>query len=92
MAVRLGEVRAGEVLGELSMLDGTTRLCSCTALTQVHVAVLTQAALARLIAEQPGLAALLLVWLARRLSLRLRQVSAGASVLLTRLPTADTGR
>lgn len=87
--VRLGEVRAGEVLGELSMLDGTTRLCSCTALTPVHVAVLTQAGLARLMAEQPGLAAVLLVWLGKRLSMRLRQVSARASVLLTRLSRPD---
>lgn len=87
--VRLGEARVGEVLGDLSMLDGATRLSSCTALTPVHLAIITQGTLARLLAEQPGLAAALLLWLGKRLSTRLRQVSARASVLLTRLPKAE---
>ncbi len=89
--VRLGEVRAGDVLGELSVLDGGTRLCSATALTPVHLAVLSQPTLDRLLAEEPRLAAALLGWLAKRLSLRLRQVSARVSVLLTRMPAATTG-
>ena len=55
------------------------------------LAVITQAALARLTAEQPGLAAALLLWLGKRLSTRLRQVSSRASVLLTRLPKTDRG-
>jgi len=86
--VRLGEVRAGEVLGELSVIDGGTRLCSCTALTPVHLAVLAQPTLDRLLADEPRLAAALLGWLAKRLSLRLRQVSARVSVLLSRMPAA----
>jgi CRP/FNR family cyclic AMP-dependent transcriptional regulator len=86
--VRLGEVRTGEVLGDLSVLDGGTRLCSCTALTPLHLAVLAQPVLDRLLADEPRLAAALLSWLAKRLSLRLRQVSARVSVLLTRMPAA----
>lgn len=95
--VRLGEVRAGEVLGELSVLDGGTRLSSCTALTPLHLAVLAQPVLDKLVADEPRQAAALLSWLAKRVSLRLRQVSARMSVLLTRMPatatpTPDTSR
>jgi len=85
--VRLGESRAGDVLGELSVLDGGTRFCSCHALSPVTLAVLSQPALERLLVEEPRLAAALLMWIAKRLSLRLRQVSARLSVLLTRLPS-----
>lgn len=88
--VRLGELRQGELLGELSMLDGGTRLCSCVALGPVSVAVLPAASLARLQAEEPKLAAALAVWIGKRLSLRLRQVSARLSVLLARAEGAAT--
>lgn len=84
--VRLGESRTGDLLGELSVLDGGTRFCSCTTLSPVTLAVLPQPALDRLLADEPRLAAALLAWIAKRLSLRLRQVSARLSVLLTRLP------
>ena len=87
--VRLGEARPGDLLGELSVLDGGTRFCSCTALAPVTLAVLAQPALDRLLAEEPRLAAALLAWVGKRLSLRLRQVSARLSVLLTRLPAPD---
>ena len=82
--VRLGEARQGDVLGELSMLDGGTRLASCKALTAVSVGVLSAHSLNRLQAEEPRLAAALAIWLGKRLSLRLRQVSARLSVLLAR--------
>lgn len=82
--VRLGEARQGDVLGELSMLDGGTRFSSCSALTAVSVGVLSATSLNRLQAEEPRLAAALAVWLGKRLSLRLRQVSARLSVLLAR--------
>jgi len=84
--VRLGESGPGDLLGELSVLDGGTRFCSCTSLSPVTLAVLPQPALDRLLADEPRLAAALLAWIAKRLSLRLRQVSARLSVLLTRLP------
>ena len=87
--VRLGELRQGELLGELSMMDGGTRLCSCVALGAVSVAVLPAVSLARLQAEEPKLAAALAVWIGKRLSLRLRQVSARLSVLLARTEPAE---
>jgi CRP-like cAMP-binding protein len=85
--VRLGEARSGDLLGELSVLDGGTRFCSCTALSPVTLAVLAAPQLERLLAEEPRLAAAMLAWVAKRLSMRLRQVSARLSVLLTRLPS-----
>lgn len=81
---RIGESRAGDLLGEMSMLDGGTRFCACTALTPVTVAVLAGQSLERMMVEEPRLAASLLAWIAKRLSLRLRQVSARLSVQLTR--------
>lgn len=82
--IRLGEARQGDVLGELSMMDGGTRLSSCTALTPVSLGVLSALSLNRLQAEEPRLAAVLSIWIGKRLSMRLRQVSARLSVLLAR--------
>ena len=81
---RLGESRAGDVLGEMSLLDAGARFSACTTLTPAKFAVLGAAALDRMMQHEPRLAAALLAWLARRLSLRLRQVSARLSALLTR--------
>jgi CRP/FNR family transcriptional regulator, cyclic AMP receptor protein len=81
---RLGESRAGDVLGEMSLLDAGARFSACTTLTSTKFAVLGAAALDRMMQHEPRLAAALLAWLARRLSLRLRQVSARLSALLTR--------
>ncbi|HEX7640478.1 MAG TPA: cyclic nucleotide-binding domain-containing protein [Burkholderiaceae bacterium] len=81
---RLGESRAGDVLGEMSLLDAGARFSACTTLTPAKFAVLGAAALDRMMQHEPRMAAALLAWLARRLSLRLRQVSARLSALLTR--------
>lgn len=82
--VRLGEAQPGDLLGEMSVLDGGTRFSTCHALTPVTLAVLSVSALEQLGTEEPRLALALMGWLARRLSLRLRQVSARLSVQLTR--------
>lgn len=82
--VRINESRAGDVLGEMSVLDGGTRFCACTALTPLIAAVLPSQALAAMMDDEPRLAAALLAWIAKRLSLRLRQVSARLSVQLAR--------
>lgn len=81
---RIGESRAGDLLGEMSMLDGGTRFCACTSLTPVSLAILPSGVLGRMMQEDPFLAAALLAWISKRLSLRLRQVSARLSVQLTR--------
>jgi CRP/FNR family transcriptional regulator, cyclic AMP receptor protein len=80
--VRLGEARTGDLLGEMSLLDAGTRFSACRTLGPCTLAVLQAAALDRMMAQDPRLAAALLATLARRLSLRLRQSSARLSALL----------
>lgn len=75
-ATRLAVFREGAVLGEMSMLDGEPRYASCWALSEVEAAMLTRAAVARLIVEHPGVGAKLLVKLTQLLAQRLRNTSA----------------
>ena len=81
-SARLAEARPGDVLGEMALLDHGPRFSRCTTKTECLVAVLEADALARLMAEDAHLALVLIGALARRLSLRLRQVSARLSALL----------
>jgi CRP/FNR family transcriptional regulator, cyclic AMP receptor protein len=72
---RLAVIKEGAVIGEMSMLDGEPRYASCRALSQVEAAVLTRAAVARLIASHPTVGAKLLVKLTQLLAQRLRNTS-----------------
>jgi CRP/FNR family transcriptional regulator, cyclic AMP receptor protein len=72
---RLAVIKQGAVIGEMSMLDGEPRYASCRALSQVEAAVLTRAAVARLIASHPTVGAKLLVKLTQLLAQRLRNTS-----------------
>lgn len=76
--LRLTEVRAGNVLGEMSLLDAGPRWSYCTALNPCEVAVLEAGALDSMIEQDPGSAARLIGSLARRLSLRLRKLGVPA--------------
>lgn len=80
---RLAEARSGDVLGEMSLLDAGTRFSACSTLSSCVLAVLDARHLDELMAREPRLALALLASLARRLSLRLRQVSARLSALLS---------
>lgn len=82
--MRLAEARAGEMLGEMSLLDAGTRSSTCTTLTPCVFAVLDAPRLDQLVQHEPRLALALLSALSRRLSLRLRQVSARLTALLSR--------
>ena len=72
---RLAVLRAGAVLGEMSMLDGEPRYASCWALGDVEAALLTRAAVAGLIRDQPAVGAKVLVKLTQLLAQRLRNTS-----------------
>ncbi len=76
--MRLTEVRAGNVLGEMSLLDAGPRWSYCTTLNPTEVAVLEAEALDTMMEQDPGSAARLIGSLARRLSLRLRKLGATA--------------
>ena len=77
--LRLAEASPGEILGEMSLLDNGTRFSSCTTLSDCEIAVLSADALDAMLDAEPTLAANLIVLLARKLSLRLRVVSARLS-------------
>ena len=81
---RLAEARGGDMLGEMSLLDAGARFSACTTLTPCTLAVIDAQRLDQLMNAEPRLALALLASLSRRLSLRLRQVSARLSALLSR--------
>jgi CRP-like cAMP-binding protein len=81
---RLAEAHPGDMLGEMSLLDAGSRFSACTTLTPCVLAVVNAQGLDQMIMQEPRLGLALLASLARRLSLRLRQVSARLSALLSR--------
>jgi len=76
MTKRIAVVRAGETLGEMSMLDGEPRFASCHLLEDATFAVLHGDHFERLIDDDPQLASRILLKLNRMLSQRLRQTGA----------------
>ncbi len=81
--IRMAEAHAGDMLGEMSLLDAGTRSCACSTLKESVVAVLDNEHFDLLMRDEPRLAVALLASLSRRLSLRLRQVSSRLSALLS---------
>lgn len=73
-------VGPGATLGEMSMIDGEPRSAFCIAAEPVIVAVLRRDAMVRIVLENPGVGAKVLLKLVTMLSARLRQ--AGATLLL----------
>lgn len=70
--VQLAVLAAGQMVGELSFVDGQPRSMSCTALSEVRAAALPRSALQRLLTENPEVAARFLGLLCQRISDRLR--------------------
>jgi CRP/FNR family transcriptional regulator, cyclic AMP receptor protein len=77
--LRLAETRPGEILGEMSLLDSGIRFSACTTLNDCEIAVLSAEGMDEMLTADPRLAANLIALLARKLSLRLRVVSARLS-------------
>ena len=77
--LHLTEARPGDILGEMSLLDSGLRFSVCTSLTDCKIAILSAQALDEMMAVDPALAASLVALLARKLSRRLRVVSARLS-------------
>ncbi|MEO5607372.1 MAG: cyclic nucleotide-binding domain-containing protein [Polaromonas sp.] len=77
--LRLTEARPGDLLGEMSLLDSGMRFSVCTSLTDCEIAILSAQALDEMMQADPPLAASLIALLARKLSRRLRVVSARLS-------------
>lgn len=81
---RIGLAQPGDLLGEMSLIDGGTRFSSCVTQGPVRFAVLDARDVETMMRDDPRLAVALLASLSRRLSLRLRQVSTRLSALLDR--------
>lgn len=77
--LRLAEAAPGEILGEMSLLDSGMRFSVCTSLNPCDIAILSAEAMDEMLSTDPALAASLIALLARKLSLRLRVVSARLS-------------
>ncbi len=82
--IRLAEARPGELLGEMALLDAGARFSTCTTMQPCTLAVIEADPLTTLLHEEPRLGVALLGSLSRRLSLRVRQLSARLSALLSR--------
>jgi CRP/FNR family cyclic AMP-dependent transcriptional regulator len=65
----------GSLIGELGLLDGLPRYASCVAATQLRCAILTRESLNRLMQENAGIAAKLLLAVSLRIGARLREVT-----------------
>ena len=65
-------VGAGHIIGEMGLLDGEPRTATCTAFTDVGVALLDRTALMQLIAQEPATDCKLLAALLQRTASRLR--------------------
>ncbi|MBS0315827.1 MAG: cyclic nucleotide-binding domain-containing protein [Proteobacteria bacterium] len=63
----------GRLIGEMGLLDGEARSASCTASTDVRGAILTREALGRLLDDDPRTAAKLMMAIAQRTAVRLRE-------------------
>lgn len=74
--LRLAEAVPGEILGEMSLLDSGNRFSACTTLNECELAIIGAQALDQMLSADSLLAANLIALLARKLSLRLRVVSA----------------
>ena len=74
--LRLAEARPGDILGEMSLLDSGMRFSQCTSLTECQIAILSASALDEMLSVEPLMAGNLIGLLARKLSMRLRIVSA----------------
>lgn len=77
--VHIADTKPGDILGEMSLLDSGVRFSACKTVTECQVGVLTAESMDAMIAAEPETAASLVTLLARKLSLRLRVVSARLS-------------
>ena len=72
---RIGVIRHGASVGEMSMLDSEPRYATCTAIEAVEAGVLGRREIALLIRDHPGVGAKLLVKITQLMAQRLRNTS-----------------
>jgi CRP/FNR family transcriptional regulator, cyclic AMP receptor protein len=65
----------GTLLGEVTMFNGGGRIASCVAITDVAVAVMSQASLTKLMKNEPALASQFLLGVASRMAARIAETT-----------------
>ncbi|MGB4115907.1 MAG: cyclic nucleotide-binding domain-containing protein [Polaromonas sp.] len=65
----------GNLIGEMGVLDGAPRSATCTATTDLAVAILSRESLLKIINDNPSVAARLMLAISKRLSDRLREAN-----------------
>lgn len=65
----------GSLIGEMGVLDGAPRSATCTATTDVAVAVLSRTALMRLLKDEPRVGSRLLLAISKRMADHLRETT-----------------
>ncbi len=65
----------GSLIGDMSLIDSAPRSATCTASTDLALAVLTQEGLRHLMAREPAVAARLLMGIAKRMADHLRDTN-----------------
>jgi CRP-like cAMP-binding protein len=66
---------SGNIIGEMGVLDGAPRSATCTATTDLAVAILSRDALLKIILDDAPVAARLMLAISKRLSDRLREAN-----------------
>ena len=67
---------AGQLIGEMGLLDGEPRSASCTAMGDLRCAILTRDALSQLLKDDPQTAAKLMMAISLRIAERMRESQA----------------
>jgi CRP/FNR family transcriptional regulator, cyclic AMP receptor protein len=74
-AVTVNVLGAGNLIGEMGLVDGAPRSATCTATTDVRAAVLTRQALEDLMTEEPRIGGKLMMAVSLRIAQRLRETA-----------------
>lgn len=77
----MSNIGPGSLIGEMGLLDGAPRSATCSAITQLEVAVLSREAVLDLIKDNPAVAARLILAISKRISDRLRQANQNIKML-----------
>lgn len=77
----MSHIGPGSLIGEMGLLDGAPRSATCTAMSDLEVAVLSREAVLELIKDNPAVAARLMLAISKRLADRLREANHNIKLL-----------
>ena len=77
----MSHIGPGSLIGEMGLLDGAPRSATCTAMTDLEVAILSRDAVLELIKDKPAVAARLILAISKRLADRLHEANQNIKLL-----------